>query len=583
MTMPEMPAGVDLGSAGRKRERAAANGNGARSLGMLLGGDNAIAEKKNSVGNLIKHFTTTHRLIHNAGVAYAVPASVTGATGAPGVAQEFGAGLRRKIVNMARVNKTLGVINKAAAETVMLNLEAGAFSGPETPLGLRFYQAAPDRIYLDLGREDGKCVEIKPDGWRILERLPSDVIFRRSHTIRELPIPIRGGRLDTLAPLLAMEPDSRAFKLLVGWSLGLPFDASVRPGVLVTGPPGCGKSTRLRLVVSLWEPAGTRAFGPSFGHNADDDQVRALHRAVPLWDNLSSVSQGASDALCCLITGMAREGRTLYSNADLSSHPICRPVGLTAVAVPAGLRPDALDRLIPVEVAPVAERIEDAEVQSRFEAAHPWLLGAALDAVAAALLWRNSVVAPTAFRMASYAKVLAAIDVAANTGALLGCPSGLLDTYAATLREARQATAAEDAFGGPLIALLEDNQRQAVMAIGLAALKAGHPQGFDLVALEASQDAGERARAAVLVRSLAGEWKGKASELLVALERSAFGVGRTPIDRKAPGWPSSPRRVPEVLAHLKDGLAELGVTWEISVVRGSTRYSFTLRDGVCPE
>jgi hypothetical protein len=248
-----------------------------------------------------------------------------------------------------------------------------------------------------------------------------------------------------------------------------------------------------------------------------------------LWDNMTSVTGAASDEICRLITGTAREGRELYSNDSLSTAAVQRPIGLTAVGVPAGLRPDALDRLIVLDMPPIAARIDDAEVQRRFDSAHPALLGAWADAVAAALRWRQRVPAPTEHRMAAHAHVLAAVDGATAAGALTGCPPGLLEAYASCQRRIRERTVAEDVFGGALLALLAVN---------------------------------------------GGRWRGRAVELLQA---AAFHTG-TWNDRHQPGWPSSPRRVPEVLNHLRDGLAALGVSWQTTTVRGATTYTFTASD-----
>lgn len=502
--------------------------------------DKPAPPKKSDVRKLIDHFATTHHLVHNQGQAYIIPGR-SGPPypfdGPPGVAQPFGAPLRRKIVQVSRVSSEVKLVSRAAAETVMLHLEAVAFGGEETPIALRFAQGAAEScVRLDLGRADGRVLVIRPDGWEVLGaelgggapgEPPRGVVFRRSHATRPLPIPTRGGRLVELAELLALDADDVVFKALLGWAVGLPFVASVRPGVLLVGPPGTGKSTRLRLVASLVEPSGLDALGSAFGRNHADDQVRALHRAVPLWDNLTSVSGDTSDLLCCLVTGTAREGRLLFTNNDMSTAPIARPVGLTAVGVPAGLRPDALDRLIVLEAPPVPARIEDAEVQRRFDAAHPRLLGALADAVAAALRWRDRVAPPTEYRMAAHARVLAAVGAAVKAGELGGCPAGLLDAYAEVVRQRAQRTAADDTFGAALLALLE---------------------------------------------ARGGQWKGKAGELLYA---TAMHAPYT--EQRLPGWPSSPRRVPEVLNHLRDGLAALGVTWTTSTVVGSTRYTFAQR------
>jgi hypothetical protein len=80
--------------------------------------------------------------------------------------------------------------------------------------------------------------------------------------------------------------------------------------------------------------------------------VRASYRAVPLWDNLSGVSNTTSDLLCTLITGSGREVRQLYTTGDLDTTAIQRPVGLTAVGTPAGLLAGALDQPVVGDAAP---------------------------------------------------------------------------------------------------------------------------------------------------------------------------------------------------------------------------------------
>src|SRR5690606_38366920 len=146
--------------------------------------------------------------------------------------------------------------------------------------------------------------------------------------------------------VLALDPESREFKLMLGWALALPFAASARPGLLLIGPPGSGKSTRLRLLASLFAPMDVGGLGANLGRNHDDDLVRAKHRAVPLWDNISSMSGETSDLLCSLVTGGGRERRQLYTDGELTALTIRRPIGLTAVGRPAGLRADALGRMI---------------------------------------------------------------------------------------------------------------------------------------------------------------------------------------------------------------------------------------------
>lgn len=484
-------------------------------------------EKPNPIRVLTNMLATACHLVHADGHAYLVPGrSDMGRPdllGTDGIAQPFDAALRRRILRISAVHPDLPPVGRAIADTVMDHLQALAFDGPEQDVSLRFHHdPGAHRVCVDLGREDGHVIVIEPGEWAV-GPAPAGVIFRRSHATKPLPLPVAGGSVAELAALLALGPHDEVFRALLGWVVGLPFTAGVRPGALLVGPYGSGKSTRLRLAVSIFEPSPPHALGSAFGRSFGDDQVRALHRAAPLWDNLTAVSGAVSDALCCLVTGTARETRALYSDNDLNVIPIARPLGLTAVGVPAGLRPDALDRLVVLDVPAIAQRVGDAELQLGFDEAHGRLLGAMCDAVAAALAWQPHVPAPTQYRMASHAHVLTAVDAATAAGAL-GFPPGLLAAYTAVTERSKQRTVAEDTFGSALLDLLDRS---------------------------------------------GGQWRGKASELLMAA-----GMHAPLVDRAGAGWPSSARRVPEVLNHLRDGLLALGVTWSTTTVRGSTHYIF---------
>ena len=51
-------------------------------------------------------------------------------------------------------------------------------------------------VYLDLGDASWRSVEIRPDGWNIVDTAP--VRFRRPPGLRPLPAPAQGGTIDRL-------------------------------------------------------------------------------------------------------------------------------------------------------------------------------------------------------------------------------------------------------------------------------------------------------------------------------------------------------------------------------------------------
>jgi hypothetical protein len=74
-------------------------------------------------------------------------------------------------------------------------LEAQAqFDGPQRKVSVRL----AEQDGLILADESWRCVEIGTNGWRIAEDPP--VRFRRSAGMQPLPLPVRGGSIEALAP-----------------------------------------------------------------------------------------------------------------------------------------------------------------------------------------------------------------------------------------------------------------------------------------------------------------------------------------------------------------------------------------------
>ena len=101
--------------------------------------------------------------------------------------------LRRKYYEATGAAAAAGAISSA-----LDLLEARAqFDAPQRAIYLRVAEH-DGRIYLDLADERWRAVEIGPDGWQVITRPP--VRFRRAAGMLPLPMPIRGGSLEALAP-----------------------------------------------------------------------------------------------------------------------------------------------------------------------------------------------------------------------------------------------------------------------------------------------------------------------------------------------------------------------------------------------
>lgn len=71
-----------------------------------------------------------------------------------------------------------------------MRLKAACLDGGTKKVHLRLAENE-GKIYIDLGDEQRRCVEVSADGWSV--KLKAPVYFRRDETSRPLPVPKSGG------------------------------------------------------------------------------------------------------------------------------------------------------------------------------------------------------------------------------------------------------------------------------------------------------------------------------------------------------------------------------------------------------
>ena len=347
-------------------------------------------------------------------------------------------------------------------------------------------------VYLDLGDSTWRAVEITPAGWRVVADPP--IRFVRSRGLLSLPEPVRGGSIDMLRPLVHVATDDD-YRLLIGWVLGALRPAGPYPLLSLVGEQGSGKSTMARLVRRTVDPhvAELRAEP----RTVDDIMIAATRSRVVALDNLSHLAPWLSDALCRVSTGGALTKRELYSNDDEVVIEAVRPTIVTSIA-DIVTRGDLLDRAIAVTlpVLPEGNRLPEAELWRRYDAAAPGILGALLDGVVSALVREQTIRIDALPRMADWA-----VWVTAAEPALGWSEQSILSAY----RTMRGAAIEATLDGDPL---------------------------------------------AVALRGLSLPWGGTADDLLTRV---------TPAGRLPRGWPESPRGMSAALRRLAPGLRRLGI------------------------
>ena len=291
----------------------------------------------------------------------------------------------------------------AAIGRVVSVLEARArFDGATPSVFVRVARggaANTSAYFLDLGDATGRAVKIGAGGWELVDR--PDVQFRRPEGMLPLPVPERGGSIELLRPYVNVTDDG--FRLVVAWLTAALRPVGPYPILSLHGEQGSAKSTLariLRLLVDphacplLEEPASTR-----------DLMVTAVNGWLLAYDNISSIPNWLSDSLCRLVYGGGFSGRALFSNQERVTVQAQRPVILNGIE-DFVRKSDLMDRTVILQlptITPKCRRAED-EFWTTFEAEHPLILGAVLDAVAGGMRELPSVKLSRLPRMADFAK-----------------------------------------------------------------------------------------------------------------------------------------------------------------------------------
>ena len=273
---------------------------------------------------------------------------------------------------------TGGAPSSQALQSALNLIEARAqFDGPKRQVDIRV-GGLDGRLYLDLGDETWRAVEIDATGWRVIDNPP--VRFRRTPGMKPLPIPEKGGSIEVLRTFLNVQSDSD-FVLVVAWTLACLRNRGPYPVLVLSGEQGSAKSTFSGMLRALVDPnvSPLRALP----REDRDLFIAATNGHVLAFDNVSVLPAWLSDTLCRLATGGGYALRQLYTDYDEVLFDATRPIVLNGIE-DFVTRPDLADRAIPMTLEPITEerRRPEAELWAAFEAERPRILGVLLDAVA---------------------------------------------------------------------------------------------------------------------------------------------------------------------------------------------------------
>lgn len=264
------------------------------------------------------------------------------------------------------------------------------------------------KIYIDLGDETFRVVEVDAAGWRVLPASP--IPFFRTANTKALPEPLDGGSVAALRPFVNVATDDD-FVLLVAWLVGAIHPSGPYPLLILQGEQGSAKSTTSRVIRSLIDPGvpSHRAMPRSEW----DLMIAAQYTRVLAFDNLSGLSGPMSDAFCQLATGAGFGARKLYTDDDEKIFSAKRPIMANGISDLAK-REDLASRSIVLRLPHIAAsaRRRERDLDAEFDKAMPAIFGALLDGVSSALRNVDSVKLDSHPRMADFAAWVVAAEPA---------------------------------------------------------------------------------------------------------------------------------------------------------------------------
>jgi putative DNA primase/helicase len=310
-----------------------------------------------------------------------------------------------------------------------------------------------DRIYLDLGDATWRAVEIAPAvddrdvHWRVIPSADVPVKFLRTGGMKALPEPAPGGSIDELRPFVNVAGDAD-FMLMVSWLVCALRPRPPYPILAVAGEQGSGKTGTLRLLRRLVDP--TLAPERAAPMSERDLFVGAVNGWCLSFDNLSSVPDWLSDAMCRISTGGGFASRMLHSDAEEVVLSAARPLLINGIPTLAR-RADLADRSIVIALPSLGDRRRtEQEFWEDFETAAPMILGALCQLLAFALCHAPELAAPPGLRMADAARWAVAAGIGAGWA-----PNAIVEAWTANRHEAIAEVIEHDSVAAAIVRLLE--------------------------------------------------------------------------------------------------------------------------------
>lgn len=341
-------------------------------------------------------------------------------------------------------NQGRPISTNALKETVSALAARALFEGFQAEVHLRV--ARKDNCVVFNPANQNGVVIVGPENWEVVKESP--VHFLSANNMKPVPTPTRNGSFDDLQRLLAL--DDANFNRVLAFIFSCFKPEGPYLVLLVEGEQGSGKSYLCTLLKAIIDP--TVPMKSRLPSTERDLMVYMLRNHLLVFDNVSSVRNEMSDALCTVATHGGIVLRKLYENDEQQIFEGCRPIILNGIDGVSS-RPDLIERavLVKLDSMPREKRKSEAEMQAEFDRILPGLLGCIFDVLVTANALFAEVETPRDIRMADAARWIAAAE---KSPLLAG--RGLISALKESQREAVMDHVATDVIANALVNYLKE-------------------------------------------------------------------------------------------------------------------------------
>jgi len=335
----------------------------------------------------------------------------------------FGDWLRRKAYEAGQVVSAEAV---AAVQSL-----ARAHASDVREVHLRVARIG-EAVYVDLCDAEDNVVKVTVDGASLVADDEWCPTFRRS---KQMPLAADlSGAVDDIRSLINLDDDQ--FVLFMACAAKMYFPDSPSPIVNLIGEYGSGKTSATIVMRTLIDPVPAMvAYGET--GKPDDLLIRCWHNGVLTLENMSNLTK-ISDLLCGICTGMGFEVRQLFSNGDLFTLWVRRPVIVNGID-PTKYASDLISRMIEIELTRPEKRIRETQFERELAEKAPRMVGAMFNLVRDVLRLLPEIDnVPDDLRMAEFATVGEAV------ARIMGKEPGWFVERMVEMQEEAQDEAADD-------------------------------------------------------------------------------------------------------------------------------------------